>query len=120
MARPKRNSSKILEKATLRAARIQTIAPDLNFGEGVALKTYNQMIVEMRNKMAAYNAALAAIDQTQAEIDQLERNLGDYSERMLTGVATHYGKNSAEYEIAGGVRKSDRRRRKTATPTEAE
>jgi hypothetical protein len=120
MARPKRSSSKILEKATLRAAGIETIAPDLSFGQGVTLKTYNQMIAEMRTKMAAYNAALAAIDQTQAEIDQLERNLGDYSERMLTGVATHYGKNSPEYSIAGGVRKVDRRRRKTATPTEAE
>jgi hypothetical protein len=114
MVRPKKSNSKVLEKATLRAAGIQSIAPDINFGQGVTLKTYNGMIQEMRNKLASYNAALSDIDQTQAEIAELERNLGDYSDRMLTGVATYYGKNSAEYSLAGGVPKRDRRRRNKA------
>ena len=30
--------------------------------------------------------------------------------RMLTGVATEYGKDSPEYEAAGGVRKSERKK----------
>jgi hypothetical protein len=118
MVRPKKTNSKVLEKATLRAAGIQSIAPDLNFGQGVTLKTYNSLIGEMRDKLASYNAALAAIDQSQAEIAELERNLGDYSDRMLTGVATYYGKNSPEYSRAGGVPKRDRRRRKVATPVD--
>ncbi|MGI8935279.1 MAG: hypothetical protein ACR2FS_14525 [Phormidesmis sp.] len=32
------------------------------------------------------------------------------TDRMLTGVATQFGKNSDEYEMAGGTRKSERRR----------
>lgn len=40
------------------------------------------------------------------------------SERMLAGVAARYGKDSSQYEQAGGVRKSERKRptRKTKTP----
>jgi hypothetical protein len=34
---------------------------------------------------------------------------------MLTGVACKYGKDSSEYEMAGGVRKSDRIRKSTVT-----
>lgn len=39
------------------------------------------------------------------------------SERMLAGVAARYGKDSSQYEQAGGVRKSERKRptRKTKT-----
>jgi hypothetical protein len=112
MARTKKTNSPILEKATLRAAGIETIAPDLNFGQGLNVKAYNEMIQEMRSKMAAYNAILSTVDQAKAEIDALERNLGDFSDRMLTGVATQYGKNSPEYTIAGGTPKTERRRRK--------
>lgn len=37
---------------------------------------------------------------------------------MLTGVGTRYGKDSIEYEKAGGVRKSERTRRRVASSTE--
>lgn len=39
-----------------------------------------------------------------------EKQLRDLSERMLIAVAAKYGKNSYEYEMAGGVRKSERKR----------
>ena len=39
-----------------------------------------------------------------------EASLRDLSERMLAGVAAVYGKNSDQYEQAGGVRKSERKR----------
>ena len=34
----------------------------------------------------------------------------DLNERALDGVASKYGKNSNEYEQAGGTRKSERKR----------
>ncbi|BAY60611.1 hypothetical protein NIES22_06700 [Calothrix brevissima NIES-22] len=39
-----------------------------------------------------------------------EKRLAEFCERMLTGVASKYGRNSDEYQMAGGVRKSDRKR----------
>jgi hypothetical protein len=115
MARPKKVNSKVLEKATLRSAGLRTIGSALDFGSGLTIEAYDQLIQEMRSKMASYNIALSQVDQTQAEIAELERTLGDFSDRMLTGVATQFGKNSPEYTMAGGVPKSERiaKRRKT-------
>jgi hypothetical protein len=36
--------------------------------------------------------------------------LKDWNERILSGVATKYGKNSSQYEMAGGVKKSERKK----------
>ena len=55
--------------------------------------------------------ALSVIDSSKTEIDQLEKNLSELAERMLIGIAFKYGKDSREYEMAGGVRKSERIRR---------
>lgn len=41
----------------------------------------------------------------------------DLSKRMLTGVASKYGKNSSEYEMAGGTRKSERKKPVAKKPT---
>ncbi|RCJ31599.1 hypothetical protein A6770_19680 [Nostoc minutum NIES-26] len=41
----------------------------------------------------------------------MEKDLKQLSEKMLMVVAIKYGKDSAEYEIAGGIRNSDRVRK---------
>ncbi|MCC5667859.1 hypothetical protein LC653_29270 [Nostoc sp. CHAB 5784] len=33
--------------------------------------------------------------------------MADYSEKILRGIAYKYGNNSHEYQMAGGIRKSD-------------
>ena len=43
------------------------------------------------------------------ELDADETTMADLNERMLTGVATKFGKNSSEYEQAGGTKKSERK-----------
>jgi hypothetical protein len=55
-------------------------------------------------RIDAYNTALSVIDSSKTEIDQLEKTLADVSDKMLIGVAFKYGKDSSEYEMAGGVR----------------
>jgi len=49
----------------------------------------------------------------------LEKSLGDLADQMLIGVAFKYGKNSREYEMAGGVRKSERIRRSSVSRLKA-
>ncbi|BAZ49860.1 hypothetical protein NIES4103_24730 [Nostoc sp. NIES-4103] len=44
------------------------------------------------------------------QIVENEQDLADYSEKMLRGIAYKYGSNSHEYQMAGGIRKSDRKR----------
>jgi hypothetical protein len=110
MPRPKK-TSRVLEKAELRAAGMKGIDPELSFGDTYKLSDLTTIIEELRAKIESYNTALAVIDSSQTEIASLEKELGDVAEKMLIGVAFRYGKDSREYEMAGGVRKSDRVRR---------
>ncbi|WP_026735579.1 hypothetical protein [Fischerella sp. PCC 9605] len=114
MSRPKR-TSRILKNAELRSAGLKAIDPNMTFGDACNLQIMTQVIEQLRTKLVAYNTALSMIDSSKNEIDELEKTLGEISERMLIGVACKYGKDSCEYEMAGGVRKSDRIRRSTVS-----
>ncbi|MBE9179516.1 hypothetical protein IQ268_13180 [Oculatella sp. LEGE 06141] len=109
MSRRKR-SSKVLEKAERRAASLRSINTALDLGNGLSIEAYFSMIEEMRSELASYNTALSGIDKTYSNVLELERKLGDFSELILLGVATRYGKSSDEYVMAGGARKVSRRR----------
>ncbi|HEY9675586.1 MAG TPA: hypothetical protein V6D11_29355 [Waterburya sp.] len=113
MARKKR-TSRLLEKAELRSAGLKAINLTLDFGDGRNLNNLTQIMEQLRTKIDAYNTALSVIDSSQGEIEELEKTLGDLCEKMLIGVAFQYGKDSREYEMAGGVRKSERIRKSTA------
>ena len=53
---------------------------------------------------------LSTVDRAIASVEAAEAEVKNLSELMLLGVATKYGKDSYEYEMAGGVRKSERKR----------
>jgi PDZ domain-containing secreted protein len=91
----------------------------MDFGEARTLSNLTNLMEQLRTKLDAYNTALAVIGSSQTEIEELEKTLSELSERMLLGVAFKYGKDSREYEMAGGVRKSDRIRRSTASRLKA-
>ncbi|MGF2033741.1 MAG: hypothetical protein RMZ43_000165 [Nostoc sp. CmiVER01] len=114
MSRQKR-TYRVLEKAEFRTAGLKAIDPTMNFGDGRNLESMTQLIEQYRTKIDAYNTALAVIDSSKAEMDELDRTLSNLTEKMLLGVAFKYGKDSYEYQMAGGVRKSDRIRKSTAT-----
>ncbi|MBW4539486.1 MAG: hypothetical protein KME43_10140 [Myxacorys chilensis ATA2-1-KO14] len=118
MTRPKK-TSRMLERIELRVAGLQAIDPLMTFGDDRDLKNIAQLIEQLRNKISAYNTALSVIDSSKAEIHTLETTLNDLAEKMLIGVAFKYGKDSSEYEMAGGVKKSDRIRRSTASRLKA-
>jgi hypothetical protein len=103
-----------LEQAEVRAALLAAIDPNLDFGGLRSLKNLNQQIDQLQDKINAYNTALTAIDSLRSEIKEREKKLSDLSSLMLLGVAFQYGKDSQEYQMAGGVRSSDRSRRISA------
>ncbi|MDZ8052235.1 MAG: hypothetical protein RMX68_030185 [Aulosira sp. ZfuVER01] len=120
MGRPKRTSI-ILEKAQRRIAGLKTIDASLDLGNGLTVEIFSELIEDTHRKLEAHNMALSAADQTGTLISQAERSLADLSERMLTGVASKYGKGSDEYEMAGGARKRTGKRNSrkvnASTPT---
>jgi hypothetical protein len=114
MPRQKR-TYRVLEKAELRAAGLKAIDPSMDYGDTRNLQNMLQLIEQYRTKIDAYNTALAVIDSSKTQMDELDKSLSDLTEKMLIGVAFKYGKDSSEYEMAGGVRKSDRIRKSIAT-----
>jgi hypothetical protein len=65
---------------------------------------------ELDAKLKEYNDALAKTDAMLNDIEKLEKEARDLTERALAGVASKYGKDSSEYEKAGGRRKSERKK----------
>jgi hypothetical protein len=109
MTQRKRNSMS-LTKAERRIEGMQTINPELDFSNGFSIAIYNTKVIELREKLAAYNQAQTIVDKTHNALIEAERELNTYSEQMLLNVASRYGKNSDEYEMAGGTRRSDRKK----------
>ena len=106
----RKRSSQILEKAQRRLCGVRAIDGNCDLGHGLTAQGYAQVIEALRSKVNAYNTSLSTADGLRCELEEAEKMLSKYSERMLLGVAIKYGKDSDEYEAAGGVRKSNRKR----------
>jgi hypothetical protein len=119
MPRRKRTSS-ALQNAQTRIAAIQTIDPKLDLGSGISVVDFNKKLEATRKALEEYNKALSAIDQTGSYVTELERSLTDLSNRMLSGVATIYGKSSSQYKMAYGSKRTTRKRPapESSTPVE--
>ncbi len=109
MARLKR-SSKVLQKAEHRCAALKSISVTLDLGNGLSLENYLLLIDSLRSQLDSYNKSLSMVDRAATTVQDTEQELRTLSERMLIAVAARYGKDSYEYEMAGGTRKSDRKR----------
>lgn len=110
MSRPKR-TSRILEKAELRSTGLKAIDSNMDFGDNCDLQNLTKSIEQLRTMLDAYNIALAMIDSSKTKIDEMEKTLSNLTDKMVRGVAFKYGKNSSEYEMAGGIRDSERVRK---------
>ncbi|MEH1810874.1 MAG: hypothetical protein V7K26_00035 [Nostoc sp.] len=118
MSRQKR-TYRVLEKAEFRTSGLKAIDPTMDFGDGRNLESMTQLIEQYRIKIDTYNTALTVIDSSKTEMDELDKTLSELTEKMLLGVAFKYGKDSHQYQMAGGVRKSDRIRKSIATRLKA-
>jgi len=113
MARKKLTRVKDLEKGTTRLAAVKSIEDNLDLGNGITVPNYKTQLDLLQTKLSKYNTTLSTIDDLYNECIVQIDVVRDWNERVLTGVATKYGKNSSQYEMAGGVKKNER---KKATP----
>jgi uncharacterized protein YukE len=93
-----------------RLSGMKSIDLKLDMGNGMSVKAYQTSIQEAEAKIEAYNTAIANISQMLSAAETAEKNLAQFSERMLSTVAGHYGRTSDEYEMAGGTKRTKRRR----------
>ncbi|BAZ00360.1 hypothetical protein NIES37_43500 [Tolypothrix tenuis PCC 7101] len=104
--------SAAVDKAQLRLALLKSIDDNLDLGHGLTIEAYNHLINSTRAVVEAHNMLVSNLEESRKTITQMDKALSEMSERMLSGVATVYGRNSVEYSKAGG---SNRRRSKSSS-----
>lgn len=109
MARTKK-TSKMIEEAKVRLAGLKSIDLHLDLGNGITVQAFEKKIDDTDASLETYNTTLSLVDEQKDTFGQNEKDLKDYHERILLGVGSKFGKNSVEYEKAGGTRKSERRK----------
>ena len=109
MAR-RRRTSQVLEAARQRLAGLKSIDKEPNFGTALTLAEYGTKISGLGTSLDTYNQHVAALDDEQNAIDAQEEELRDWNRRILSAAEATYGPDSSEYEMAGGKRKSERKK----------
>lgn len=115
MAYRKKQRSRSLETAEFRLNALLNIDETLDFGAGFNVNSYKTLVEEAEAELNRYNALLADADQQRSSVRRLEKQLDDANERVFSGIITQFGRDSDEYEMIGGTRKSDIRNSKPVT-----
>jgi hypothetical protein len=115
MPQQRKTMSRVLKLATKRSASIASIDMELDLGNGLTLASFQAAVGETRQKLDAYNTLLARAAEARDGLASAEANLGDLHERMLAGIAARFGRDSVQYVMAGGTRKSEAIRKRVAT-----
>ena len=116
MARAKR-SSQAIDRAERRLAGVASIDSELALGGNLTLANYRERVAAARDRLARYNQLLSEADAALNDLETSETELNDLSARFLAGIGAIYGKDSNEYEMAGGTRSSERQRPGPRTAT---
>jgi hypothetical protein len=114
-----KKTAHVAEKVEHRLAGLKAIDPNLDLGEGCNVMVIQDPIDQLRDRVNAYNDALAVIDSSQIDIKNLEKQLKQLNQKALLGVAFKYGKDSDQYRLAGGTPTSEAARKGTATRLKA-
>ena len=112
----KRRSSQVIADAQQRSTNLKAIDPNLDLGGGLTVAAFDNEIAITQTALEKYNTLLAQADAALNKLNDQEKELGTKSGRMLAGVGVRYGKDSSEYEMAGGTRTSEKKKKKKAEP----
>lgn len=116
MARRKLARIKQYDLAKARLAALKSIDQNLDLGNGLTVAIYKGGIDNFTNLLAQYNTALSTVDDLYNQCNESLAQMQDLSERMLSGVASKFGKTSSQYEMAGGTRKPEKKKPGSAKP----
>jgi hypothetical protein len=106
MARLKKRRSRSIETASNRTNALRTIDENIDFGRGLTSASYQMLFENARDELHRYNAMLSNVDKKRSMLHKLEKQLDDANERIFSGIIALYGRDSLEYEMVGGTRKS--------------
>jgi hypothetical protein len=105
-----------LQPGRIRLSKVKSVEPDFKMTDDVSAAKLEAALGEAQAVLDEYNQMLASLDGKGNEYAELIKTIKDLSERLLEGVGLKYGKDSNEYEMAGGTRRSERKKPKPKTP----
>ncbi|MDU9050212.1 MAG: hypothetical protein Q3M30_15305 [Candidatus Electrothrix sp. Rat3] len=103
----RRRSSKVITDALERLANLKAIDPNLDLGNNLTVAAYEAKIIQTQTSQGTYNGLLAQADAAGNDFNADEKELRDMSSQVLSAVKVKYGRDSNEYEMAGGKRLSE-------------
>jgi hypothetical protein len=106
----KKSASPAIEVSQARLTALSSIDPALDLGNDLTLANYQAAMQAVQAKLTAYHLLLSQADDAANVLRDAEKELNALNVRMLLGVAAKYGKNSSQYEVAGGTRTSEIKR----------
>lgn len=116
MARKKKLVSLEADKLRARVSGMKSIAGKLDLGSGISVAALEKVLATLDASVKAYNTALSALDKQTNEINKLEKQAASLASRALSLGAGKYGRDSSEYEMLGGVRSSERKKKAKPKP----
>ncbi|HEY0544734.1 MAG TPA: hypothetical protein VGC91_04985 [Pyrinomonadaceae bacterium] len=105
-----RRTSSVTARAVVRSNNLRTISPTLDLGGGLTLEALDKLITQAQEAEGDYNQTVAQLDEKTNRLDALLKQTSELSARLLAGVGARFGRNSDEYEKAGGVRTEEIKR----------
>jgi hypothetical protein len=106
----KRKLSAKVTTARKRIDGIRSIDPKIDLNNGLTDAAYEAAISKVENETEEYNTYLSQADGVSTRLKQSEKELGEFSQRMLNAVGSKFGYNSVEYKKAGGTPKGEKKR----------
>lgn len=116
MARQRKAASQSMNDAEQKIAGMKSIDAALDLKEGVSVAAGEALLAEARTALDDYNQTLALADQKLSVFNEREKILRGFNKKVLPAVGLRYGTDSAEYEMVGGVRDSERKKPKLKQP----
>ncbi len=110
MARVRKTNSAVITDGEQKIIGLKTISATLNLQNGVSVAEGQSLLDAARAALDEYNAALAVADEKSNVFNAAENDLRQFNSKVLPAVGLKYGKDSSEYEGAGGTRDSERKR----------
>ncbi len=110
MALRKRKLSPRVVVARKRIDGVRSIDPNIDLGNGLTDEAYEAAIAKTEKETNEYNRLLFQADGLATSLKQSEKDLGNFSQRMLNAVGSKFGYDSVEYKQAGGTPKSEKKR----------
>ncbi len=114
---PNSRKSAVIAKVQVDIANLKSVEPEFDLGNDVSIAALLQMIEETNQEIELLNTTLNTVTHLRRSIQKRERALLKLRDRLQSGIAVKYGKDSVQYSTV--YQPTPKRRKNTEAPTDS-